>query len=891
MAYRHLEGYDEKFAGKAETDAQGRFRIEGLGAERVVSLSIEGPTIAHTHLDVVTRRIEPIPARGFPNTYGPGTQTIYGADFTLSASPGRVVEGVVRDEKDKKALKDVEVWSYSFAGSNFVGITSLKTRTDGDGRFRLAGFPKGRGNKLLIVPNDDQPYFMHESAVPDPPGLGAVPVEIGLHKGIWIEGKVTDQETKAPVAGAWLHYLPFLENRFAQATPEFRRGGNTDGVGHQQRYQSKADGILSPGRAAGAGDRRGRRLFSGQPYRRGAGAESIKGMNEHGHFATWNNPIMAGRHFPTSMKEINPAEGTETVHLDLPLDPGAKVHLRVVDQQGKPLTGVKTAGRSERGRYDNEAQTQAEFDVVTLGPGEDRMVLLIHEGRKLGRAIHVKEGDDKKGPVVVTLEPSATITGRILDADGDPVPGATIRSDPKPGGDFSLSLPQVTSGNDGRFTVRDVPTGCEYSLVAESGAMISQRRVAFGDAAVRPASHGRRRDPIQERLTPSGSSPGEPIPMGPSRWSPYRPRASAPWDLARAWTLRRRAGFAATWDELQRDLESGPDTAVDRILDGTGRIQGMIAEFATTADLLGDAATAASDAHRLQAWWLYRMLFTPDPLTERLTLVWHNHFATSQLKVDDVEAMRRQNETFRRHARGPFGDLLRAMLRDPALLVWLDAPSNRKGKPNENLARELMELFTLGVGQFSERDVKEVARALTGRTVVHGRYAVRPDWHDDAPKTFLGKDGRFDGDKVADILLQHPATARRLAWRLCQSFLGESVADEPAVSELAERLRARRPARGAGGRDDPPLGALLLHAEPARAGLGAGWLRHRHGAQPRALRPASRARSCSPSGPAARARSSSSRPMWEAGPAVEAGCRVARSSPAPTSPRLWSVAT
>jgi uncharacterized protein (DUF1800 family) len=277
--------------------------------------------------------------------------------------------------------------------------------------------------------------------------------------------------------------------------------------------------------------------------------------------------------------------------------------------------------------------------------------------------------------------------------------------------------------------------------------------------------------------------------MSSSCWTAYRPSASAPWDLARAWTLRRRAGFAATWDELQRDLESGPDAAVDRILDGTCRIQGTRAEFASTADLLGDAAASGGDIHRLEAWWLFRMLFTPDPLTERLTLVWHNHFATSQLKVEDVEAMRRQNETFRRQGRGPFGDLLRAMLRDPALLYWLDAPSNRKGKPNENLARELMELFTLGVGEFSERDVKEVARALTGRTVVQGRYAVRPDWHDDAPQTILGKTDHFDGDKVADLLLEQPATARRLAWRLCQALLGENVADEPALSELAERLQ------------------------------------------------------------------------------------------------------
>jgi uncharacterized protein (DUF1800 family) len=177
-----------------------------------------------------------------------------------------------------------------------------------------------------------------------------------------------------------------------------------------------------------------------------------------------------------------------------------------------------------------------------------------------------------------------------------------------------------------------------------------------------------------------------------SAWSPYRPTADTPWNLYRAWTLRRRAGFAATWDELQRDLNDGPEAAMDRVLAGTCRAEGVPAEFATTADLLGDAASGASDAHRLQAWWLYRMLFTPDPLAERLTLLWHNHFATSQLKVDDMAAMKRQNDTFRRHARGLFGDLLRAMLCDPALLVWLDAPLNRKGKPNENLARELMEL-------------------------------------------------------------------------------------------------------------------------------------------------------------------------------------------------------
>jgi hypothetical protein len=101
--------------------------------------------------------------------------------------------------------------------------------------------------------------------------------------------------------------------------------------------------------------------------------------------------------------------------------------------------------------------------------------------------IHVKEGDDKNGPVVVTLEPSATITGRIMDADGNPVSGATIRPGLKPSGDYSLGLPQVASGSDGRFTVPNVPAGCEYVLVAESRAMMSQRRLAVTDASVRPS--------------------------------------------------------------------------------------------------------------------------------------------------------------------------------------------------------------------------------------------------------------------------------------------------------------------------------------------------------------------------------------------------------------------
>src|SRR5580692_10075282 len=213
-------------------------------------------------------------------------------------------------------------------------------------------------------------------------------------------------------------------------------------------------------------------------------------------------------------------------------------------------------------------------------------------------------------------------------------------------------------------------------------------------------------------------------------WISHIPTAAAPWDLARVVHLHRRAGFAATWSEIQRDLKDGPRASIDRLLAGKAAMRGVPDDFTRTADLLAESAVSANDPARLKAWWVYRMLFGPDPLTERLTLMWHNHFATSNLKVNDLALVRRQNETLRSLGRGPFGRLVQAMLRDPALLVWLDAQENTKGHPNENLARELMELFTLGIGAYSEDDVKQAARALTGWRLVGDEVRLIPSRHD-----------------------------------------------------------------------------------------------------------------------------------------------------------------
>ena len=159
------------------------------------------------------------------------------------------------------------------------------------------------------------------------------------------------------------------------------------------------------------------------------------------------------------------------------------------------------------------------------------------------------------------------------------------------------------------------------------------------------------------------------------------------------------------WDRIEKDVQDGHEAAIDRVVNAKPN-----ADFEKMSSVICDAAVGSGDITRLKAWWFYRMLFTSDPLTERLALCWHNHFATSKLKVNDVALMRRQNELLRKFAYGKFSVLLLAIIKDPAMLIWLDADANRREHPNENLARELMELFTLGVGHFNEVDVKVSAK-------------------------------------------------------------------------------------------------------------------------------------------------------------------------------------
>jgi uncharacterized protein (DUF1800 family) len=192
----------------------------------------------------------------------------------------------------------------------------------------------------------------------------------------------------------------------------------------------------------------------------------------------------------------------------------------------------------------------------------------------------------------------------------------------------------------------------------------------------------------------------------------------------------------------------------------------------------------------MRGWWMGEMLATDAPLAERMTLFWHNHFVSSQQKVRSAKLRYRQNATLRRHALGDFGALLHAASKDAAMLLYLDGVRNRRGAPNENFAREVMELFTLGEGHYTESDVKEAARAFSGWSLERGSgaFVFRRALHDPGEKTILGRTGRFDGDQVLDILLERPETAELVVRKLWLEFVSPEP-DEAYVRRIAADFR------------------------------------------------------------------------------------------------------
>lgn len=316
------------------------------------------------------------------------------------------------------------------------------------------------------------------------------------------------------------------------------------------------------------------------------------------------------------------------------------------------------------------------------------------------------------------------------------------------------------------------------------------------------------------------------------------PIAVSEWNCARAAHLLERAGFGGTPEEIEILASMSPEKAVESLVDyerfdtsdlpqfiesgiwneemlhdidthfefgrgiekarNTGEVYGVkpleggVRPFQPVINVLYYRNYATRlEWNRAVVWWGNRMVATPRPLEEKLTIFWHGHFATEQEKVRDYRLMLKQQEMLRRNASGNFRDLLIGIARDPAMLIYLDNRKNVKGHANENFAREIMELFALGIGNYTEDDIKEAARAFTGWTNFGPEFQIKPELHDTGEKTVLGKKGNFDGEDVIDILLEQEACAKFITAKLYRFFVREDLS--PELNEaLAASLRQKK---------------------------------------------------------------------------------------------------
>ena len=241
-----------------------------------------------------------------------------------------------------------------------------------------------------------------------------------------------------------------------------------------------------------------------------------------------------------------------------------------------------------------------------------------------------------------------------------------------------------------------------------------------------------------------------------------------------------------------RDARTEAVTPPPAFVAETGSLRYPRPENATVEERRAFQQQQVRQGLELRAWWINEMLATRSPLTERMTLFWHNHFVSSQQKVRFARLMYTQNATLRANALGNFDTLLHAASKDPAMLIYLDTAQSRKGQPNENFAREVMELFTLGEGNYTEKDIKEAARAFTGWSLDRdtGRYVFRPAVHDTGVKTVLARSGSFDGDDVLDVILARPETSRFITAKLWREFVSPNP-DAREVARIAQIFRGQ----------------------------------------------------------------------------------------------------
>ena len=450
----------------ATSNAEGKFRITGIGRERVVGLSIEGPEIASA-IDVAART-RPGPTLFVPQRLYPGWgNTYYGSNFEYVARASAAIVGTVRETDTGKPLAGVTIRAYKLADNTapqYAVGHNIRTTSDAEGRFRLTGMPIGHGNELLALPPLDQPYLMSKKVVDTTANKDKEPLklDVELKRGVWIRGRVTDAKTGAAVPNCNVDYYTFPNNPYAKSAPGFKGAWEILGP-----YQTDKDGRYAlpglPGRGIVA-----LQVLGGAEtrYPLGAGLEQIPELQK----ARRNFEKFLPGPLYTSLKnalaEVNPAEGAESVPLDFQLDPGQTLTGTVLDPAGKPLVGGYYSGLSERGGWNR--LTSDQFTINCYQPDKPREVRFVHLERKLAGSLNVEGAQSK--PLRVQLQPWGTITGRLVDAQGKPLADMVMQQNKLPmslwqedpnGRSHYLDLNHVTD-REGRFHIEGLAAGITY---------------------------------------------------------------------------------------------------------------------------------------------------------------------------------------------------------------------------------------------------------------------------------------------------------------------------------------------------------------------------------------------------------------------------------------------
>ncbi|HEX4072631.1 MAG TPA: M56 family metallopeptidase [Planctomycetaceae bacterium] len=492
--------FDDESQPPVRTDRDGRFVLGGIGADRGALLEIRGETIAYAQFSIDTRTSRAAPLE-------PGmseTVRVFGTNFTFEAAPTKPIEGTVRDADTGQPLAGVAIVSEAMAGMRVKPFDVVRTVTDAQGRYRLVGLPKvlepdqRNHNEIAAVPNAEQPYFIQSFNVPDTPGFVPVTHDFQLKRGVWVTGRVTNKLTGKPIPAS-VTYSPFRSNPNATNRPEFVRRQFL----HYQYGDcvTRADGSFRlvglPGRGivtAGAllwAARTSPHALNGT-YVRGVGAAEIAGMTKDGSFPTYG-PYATSAKRANALKEINPTPATQAVVCNLAFDPGGTMQIHTVDGKGNPIGTCSVAEGLVGQGLTVGGSRESTFDLTGLAPHESRTLMIWQTDKKIGKALKLSYDEKSPRSLTVTLEPCATVKGRLVDEDGLPVTDLSIGTEEHQGTDFPSLLRRFKCDAHGRFVDVELLPGCDSYSLQVSGrnlampdkiAVVAGKTIDLGDVKV-----------------------------------------------------------------------------------------------------------------------------------------------------------------------------------------------------------------------------------------------------------------------------------------------------------------------------------------------------------------------------------------------------------------------